>query len=134
MAPPLIATVATGIPEGICTIEYRESTPPRSEVFMGMPITGKGNNAAHIPGRWAAFPAPAMITLKPFASADLAHSKKISGSRWAEMIVISCSTPSWSKTSAAFAITGISESLPITMPTFAIRSLLSFVPGAIGPC
>ena len=49
--PPLMATVATGMPDGICTIEYSESTPPKSEVFIGIPITGIGNNAAHIPGR-----------------------------------------------------------------------------------
>mgnify|MGYP000421569907 CR=1 FL=1 len=34
-----------------------------------MPTTGIGNSAAHIPGRCAAFPAPAMITLIPFSSA-----------------------------------------------------------------
>ena len=47
----LIATVATGIPDGICTIEYRESLPPREVVCMGIPMTGIGKMAAHIPGR-----------------------------------------------------------------------------------
>ena len=125
LAPPLMATVATGMPLGICTMEYRESTPPRSEVFIGIPITGRGKMAAHMPGRWAALPAPAIITLNPFSSADFAHAKKISGSLWAEIMVISYSTPSLSRISAAFAITGISESLPITIPTFAIVFLLS---------
>ena len=84
-----MATVATGIPLGICTMEYRESTPPRSDVFMGIPITGIGKIAAHIPGRCAALPAPAIITLKPFSSALFAYSKNTSGSRCAEMIFIS---------------------------------------------
>ena len=71
--PPLMATVAQGMPPGIWTMEYRESTPPRSEVFIGMPMTGSGNSAAHMPGRWAALPAPAMITLYPRSFADFAH-------------------------------------------------------------
>ena len=57
-----IATVETGIPLGICTMEYRESTPDNVEVLTGTPITGKGVRAATIPGKWAAPPAPAMIT------------------------------------------------------------------------
>src|SRR6185437_9644680 len=36
-----MATVATGMPAGICTIEYRESTPPRCCVGTGTPITGR---------------------------------------------------------------------------------------------
>ena len=48
-----------------------------------------GNSAAHIPGRCAAMPAPAIMTFMPFPSAALAHSKNTSGSRWAEIIVIS---------------------------------------------
>ena len=84
-----MATVATGIPLGICTIEYRESRPPREVVCMGTPITGSGNSAAHMPGRWAAMPAPAMMTFMPAASAPFAYSKNTSGSRCAEMIRIS---------------------------------------------
>ena len=38
-------------------------------------ITGIGKIAAHIPGRCAALPAPAMITLNPFSSAFFAYSK-----------------------------------------------------------
>ena len=52
-------------------------------------MTGIGNIAAHIPGKCAAIPAPAMITLKPFSSAVLAYSKNTSGSLCAEIIVIS---------------------------------------------
>ena len=107
-------------------MEYRESLPPKEVVCIGIPITGIGKIAAHIPGRCAAIPAPAMITFHPLLSADFAYSKNTSGSLCAEMIVISYSTPSSSSTSAAFAITGISESLPITIPTFAMV-LFSFV-------
>ena len=39
---PLIATQATGTPEGIWTMDSRESRPPRSLVFIGTPITGSG--------------------------------------------------------------------------------------------
>ena len=46
-----IATVATGIPAGICTIEYSESTPCNALVCTGTPITGKGVRDATIPGR-----------------------------------------------------------------------------------
>ena len=53
-APPLIATVATGIPDGICTMEYKESLPPKEVVCIGIPMTGIGKIAAHIPGRCAA--------------------------------------------------------------------------------
>ena len=125
LAPPLIATVATGIPVGICTIEYNESLPPSDVVCIGIPITGIGKIAAHIPGRCAAIPAPAIITLNPFSSALLAYSKNTSGSLCAEIIVISYEIPNCSRMSAAFAITGISESLPITIPTKAI--LTSYV-------
>ena len=40
MALPM-ATVATGIPAGICTIEYSESTPERALLLTGTPITGR---------------------------------------------------------------------------------------------
>ena len=108
------------MPEGICTIEYNESLPPREVVCIGIPITGIGKIAAHIPGRWAAIPAPAIITLNPFSSAVFAYSKNTSGSLWAEIIVISYEMPNFSRMSAALAITGISESLPMTIPTNAI--------------
>ena len=68
-APP-IETVATGTPAGICTMDSSESRP--SSVFSGTgtPITGSGVVAAIIPGRWAAPPAPAMITRSPRISAE----------------------------------------------------------------
>ena len=117
---PFIATVATGIPPGIWTIEYSESTPPRSEVFIGTPITGSGVSAAHIPGRCAAFPAPAITVFIPLFFKSLAHAKKISGSLCAEMILYSYSTPISFRKSPAALITFKSESLPITIATSTI--------------
>jgi hypothetical protein len=60
-----IPTVATGTPAGICTIDNSESMPSRWRSATGTPITGSGVTAATIPGRWAAPPAPAMITFTP---------------------------------------------------------------------
>jgi AcrR family transcriptional regulator len=48
---PLIATVATGTPGGICTIEYKLSKPLIVLVFTGTPITGKCVKLATIPGK-----------------------------------------------------------------------------------
>ena len=39
---PSTATQATGMPLGICTMDSRESSPPRSLVFMGTAMTGRG--------------------------------------------------------------------------------------------
>src|SRR5690554_2208428 len=72
-APALpMAMVATGTPPGICTMERRESRPPRLSVCMGTPITGRVVLAAIIPARWAAPPAPAMITFRPRSRAEAA--------------------------------------------------------------
>ena len=65
------ATVATGTPAGICTIESSESMPSRYFSGTGTPITGSGVTAASMPGRWAAPPAPAMITRSPRPAASL---------------------------------------------------------------
>jgi len=53
-----MATVATGVPRGIWTMESRESSPPRCRVGMGTPITGRGVCEAVMPGRCAALAAP----------------------------------------------------------------------------
>jgi len=69
-APALpIAIVPTGTPPGICTIDSSESTPRSTADSTGTPITGRHVFAAHIPGRWAAPPAPAMMTSRPRPSA-----------------------------------------------------------------
>ena len=39
---PSMATVATGTPLGIWTMDSRESSPSRVELLMGRPITGTG--------------------------------------------------------------------------------------------
>ena len=64
------ATVATGTPAGICTMESSESMPSRYFSGTGTPITGSGVTDASIPGRWAAPPAPAMITWSPRPAAS----------------------------------------------------------------
>ncbi len=65
------ATVATGTPAGICTIDSSESSPSRCFSATGTPITGSGVTAASIPGRWAAPPAPATMTRRPRPAASL---------------------------------------------------------------
>ena len=42
MRAPPIATVATGTPAGICTIDSSESSPSRCASGTGTPITGSG--------------------------------------------------------------------------------------------
>src|SRR5690606_34572124 len=62
IAPALpIASVPTGTPPGICTIESRLSSPLSAALSTGTPKTGSVVSAATIPGRWAAPPAPAMM-------------------------------------------------------------------------
>jgi hypothetical protein len=76
------ATVATGTPFGICNMDNTESHPSMElEERIGTPITGKGVIDATMPGRCAAPPAPAMITLRPRSTALLAYSNIISGVR-----------------------------------------------------
>jgi hypothetical protein len=71
MALP-IATVATGTPRGIWTIDSSESSPPRCWVGIGTPMTGRIVLAASIPGRCAAPPAPATMTRIPRPDASSA--------------------------------------------------------------
>ena len=60
-----IASVPTGMPAGICTIDSSESRPFSVFDCTGTPSTGSEVLAAVMPGRWAAPPAPAMITSRP---------------------------------------------------------------------
>src|SRR5690606_34512863 len=60
-----MASVPTGTPFGICTIESRLSSPFKSLLFTGTPSTGSGVIEAAMPGRWAAPPAPAMMIFSP---------------------------------------------------------------------
>ena len=64
-----IASVATGTPPGIWTIDSSESSPCSAALCTGTPSTGSTVCAATMPGRCAAPPAPAMITSMPRASA-----------------------------------------------------------------
>ena len=74
-APALpMASVPTGMPAGIWTMESSESWPDSAFDSTGTPNTGSGVSAAVMPGRCAAPPAPAMMTLKPAALAPLAKS------------------------------------------------------------
>ena len=86
---PLMATVATGTPAGICTIDNSESWPFSVELFTGTPMTGSSVIAAAIPGRWAAPPAPAMITRRPRSRAVSRYSNSLFGVRCADTMVIS---------------------------------------------
>ena len=67
-----MARVPTGTPAGIWTIDSSESRPLRACVSIGTPSTGSGVQAAHMPGRWAAPPAPATITRTPRSRAESA--------------------------------------------------------------
>ena len=79
-----MATVATGMPVGICTVDSSASSPSRVEDLTGMPITGRVVLAARAPARWAALPAAAMMTPKPFSCAVREKAPACSGVRWAE--------------------------------------------------
>ena len=93
LSAPSMATVATGMPEGICTVESSASRPSKVEDFTGMPMTGKVVWAASTPARWAAFPAAAMMTPKPFSAAWAAKSQAAAGVRWALITWASKGTP-----------------------------------------
>mmetsp|Transcript_70786 Transcript_70786/g.140294 ORF Transcript_70786/g.140294 Transcript_70786/m.140294 type:complete len:271 (-) Transcript_70786:922-1734(-) len=114
-----IATVATGTPRGIWTMERRESLPDSAEDLTGTPMTGRGVRAATIPGRCAAPPAPAMTTCSPRDPACCAYSNSLAGVRCAETIVTSYATPNCSSTSHAARMQGRSESEPMITPTVA---------------
>ena len=117
LRPPPIATVATGMPPGICTIEWSESTPERARLCTGTPITGRVVSEATMPGRWAAPPAPAMITFRPRPAAARAKSTISRGVRWAESTRTSAFTPKRSSSATAGCIVGRSESLPMITAT-----------------
>ena len=90
---------------------------------MGTPITGKGVKEATMPGKCAAPPAPAMITLVPFLWAFLEKSNRRPGVLCAETMVRSNSISSSFSMSAAWRMMGRSESDPITMATFLLMVL-----------
>src|SRR5262249_29867496 len=71
-----IASVPTGMPAGICTIDSMESVPASAADCTGTPNTGSTVFDAVMPGRCAAPPAPAITTSSPRPSAVLAYSNK----------------------------------------------------------
>ena len=87
-APP-IATVATGIPGGICTTASSASSPCSAPPASGTPMTGLVVKLATTPGRCAAIPAPAMNTAAPSRSASAMTCLVRSGERCAEATFIS---------------------------------------------
>ena len=70
-------------------MESRLSIPFSVLLSIGTPSTGSSVKEAVIPGRWAAPPAAAMITLKPAAFAPLAKAYRRSGVRWADTTLAS---------------------------------------------
>ena len=112
-----IASVPTGTPYGICAMERSESTPLSARLWTGTPRTGRVVQAANMPGRCAAPPAPPITTAKPRSLARQAYSRSRSGVRWAETTPNSVGTPKRSRTSTAVFIVSQSDQLPKTTPT-----------------
>jgi hypothetical protein len=99
-------------------MESRLSRPDKAWLSTGTPSTGSAVQAAHIPGRWAAPPAPAMITASPRLRAERAYSASRSGVRCAETMRLSCGTSSIVSVSAACFSVAQSDWLPMMMPIF----------------
>jgi len=79
-----IASVATGMPAGICTMLSSESIPFSDVEGIGTPSTGRIVFEAITPPRCAAPPAAAMMQNSPRCSADAAYSEVSSGVRCAD--------------------------------------------------
>ena len=112
-----MASVPTGMPAGICTIESSESMPLSAFDCTGTPSTGSEVFAAVMPGRCAAPPAPAMMTSSPRPRAVPAYSNSRSGVRCAETTRVSNGTPRRCRVSAAGCIVSQSDFEPMMMPT-----------------
>ena len=121
----LTPTVATGMPGGICMIENMASKPS-SIPLMGTPMTGSDVDAAMTPGRAAAIPAAAIITLMPLSAAPLAKASTASGVRWAERAFNSNGISFSSSHLHAFSITGRSLVLPMIILTSGFIFLYQF--------
>ena len=105
------------MPRGIWTMDSRESMPLSALLSTGTPSTGRRVWAAIMPGRWAAPPAPAMMTSSPRPSASAAYSASQRGVRWAETIRHSWGTSNCSRTSLTCCMVSQSDLLPMTTPT-----------------
>ena len=87
-------TVATGMPDGICSVASSASIPFRAPPLTGMPMTGSVVCAARTPPRCAAPPAAAMMIFSPRRDAPCARTRAASsGVRCAEMTRTSHADP-----------------------------------------
>jgi hypothetical protein len=111
-----MASVPTGTPAGIWTIERRLSRPESALLRTGTPSTGNGVKEAIIRegGRHRRAPARSPGT---GSRAVRAKVKSRSGVRWAETIRAACGMPRSSSTVAASRKVGQSDWLPMTMAT-----------------
>ena len=121
---PSIATVATGTPLGIWTVESRASNPSSVEALTGTPITGTVEIPAKTPAKWAALPANAIINSILFSSILLTKSIAKSNERCAEITLASYSISNFFKISQVFLAISLSEILPIIIATFIFTSKL----------
>ena len=112
-----MASVPTGMPAGIWTIDSRLSMPASDWVSTGTPSTGRLVIDAAMPGKCAAPPAPAITTLSPRSLAPCAYSYSRFGVRWADTTLVSWATPSCSSVSAAWRMVSQSDLLPMMIPT-----------------
>ena len=89
-----IASVPTGMPpRHLHDRKQAVEAVQGLRLATGTPSTGNRVMLATMPGRCAAPPAPAMMTLKPAPSAPLAKSTSRSGVRWAETIRLHAPRP-----------------------------------------
>ncbi len=128
MRAPFTATVATGMPLGICTMDSRESSPSRVARATGTPMTGRVLTEASMPGRWAAPPAPATSTRTPRPAASWPKASMSSGVRWADTTRSSWGTSKCSSTSVAPVMTSRSDELPMTTLTSGASAPLTVTP------
>ena len=111
------------MPLGICTVASRASRPSTAPPLTGMPTTGSTVFAAMLPARWAAIPAAAMITPKPFSAARFANSAAAAGVRWALITRTSNGISQLLSCAAAAFTVGQSLSEPMMMATFLVFSI-----------
>ena len=90
---------------------------------MGTAMTGRMVSAAMTPARWAAPPAPAMMTRMPRAAASRLNSLVRAGERWAEQMSISWGMSKRSRALAASFMMSRSLSLPMMMETTGLVSI-----------
>ena len=120
-----IASVPTGIPAGICTVESSESMPFSDALSIGTPSTGSTVCAAQTPARCAAPPAAAMITSIPRPSAAPTYSAVSAGVRCAESTRHSCATPNFDQHLGGLAHDSQSDLLPMsTRPADSVSAMV----------